>query len=258
VHLLLDGSGSMDWGDAGEGTGGQGDKGVNGWGTDKRMRERGDRGTRGGGDGGRNKWIYARRLAAALGYIALVAGDRLTVTGLKLQIPNSRSQISSLESQFGPVRGRGHALRLFEWLRGLEAGGTTDLNAGLRAYALSGGRPGLVVLLSDLFSPPGYVEGLTALAARGHEVAVIHVLAPDEVEPPLAGDLRLLDVETGQPQEVTLDTRTQALYRRRLAAWQDEIRASCRARDVHYVPVETGIPFDRVVLYDLRRSGILR
>jgi len=56
-------------------------------------------------------------------------------------------------------------------------------------------------------APVGYVEGLTRLAARGHEVVVIHVLAPDEVEPPLGGDLRLLDVETGEPQEVTIDAR---------------------------------------------------
>jgi len=57
---------------------------------------------------------------------------------------------------------------------------------------------------------------------------------------------------------VTIDARMRALYRRRLAAWRDEIRATCRARDVHYVPVETDVPFERVVLYDLRRAGLLR
>jgi len=216
VHILLDGSGSMDWG---------------------------------GGDRGENKWVYARRLAASLGYVALVSGDRLQVTLL---------QVASLPASFGPVRGRGHALRLFEWLEGLGPEGTTDLNASLRAYAISAGRPGLVVLISDLFSPAGIVEGVTLLAARGYEVAVIHVLAPDEVEPPLAGDLRLLDVETGGPQEVTIDAQVRALYRRRLAAWRDEMRAACRARDVHYVPVETDTPFERVVLYDLRRAGLLK
>ncbi len=243
VHLLLVGSGSMDWGGEEGGS-------VGVW----ERRGMGEGGTRGQGDEGReeNKWVYARRLAGALGYVALVSGDRLTVSVL-----SSFTHSSSTHFSFGPVRGRGHTLRLFEWLESLKAGGTTDLNVGLRAYAISGGRAGLVVLVSDLFSPAGYVEGLTALAARGHEVAVIHVLAPDEVEPVLAGDLRLLDVETGDPQEVTIDGGMRNLYRRRLAAWRDEIRAACRARDVHYVPVETDIPFERVVLYDLRRAGIL-
>jgi uncharacterized protein (DUF58 family) len=223
VHILLDGSGSMDWGDEP---------------ASQRVSEL-------------NKWTYARRLAAALGYVALVSGDQLTATNL-----NSPSAIR--HSQFGPVRGRGHTLRLFEWLEGQGAEGTTDLNASLRTYAISGGRAGLVVLISDLFSPAGYVDGVTALAARGHEVAVIHTLSPDEVEPPLGGDLRLLDVETGDPQEVTIDGGMRALYRRRLDAWRDVVRATCRARDVHYVPVETDTPFDRVVLYGLRKAGIVR
>jgi uncharacterized protein (DUF58 family) len=149
-------------------------------------------------------------------------------------------------------------LRLFDWLMGLEAGGTTDLDGTLRACALAAGRPGLAVLISDLFSPAGYLGGLTALAARGHEVAVLHTLAPDEIEPPLAGDLRLVDVETGELQEVTIDARTRAGYRRRLAAWRDEIQAACRARGVRYVSSETDMSLDRLVLYELRRAGVLR
>ena len=201
VHILLDGSGSMDWGGEGDGgTGGQGD--------------------------GENKWTYARWLAAALGYVALVSGDRLTVTNLNSPSAIRHSSFAIRHSPFGPVRGRGHTLRLFEWLERLDTEGTTDLNASLRAYAISGGRAGLVVLISDLFSPAGCIDGVTALAARGHEVAVIHTLSPDEVEPPLGGDLRLLDVETGDPQEVTIDGGMRALYRRRLAAWRDEKLAS--------------------------------
>ena len=134
----------------------------------------------------------------------------------------------------------------------------TDLNGSLRTYAVAGGRAGLVVLISDLFSPKGYVEGLGALAARGHEVVVVHVLAPDEVDPPLGGDLRLVDVETGEAQEVTFDATVQGLYRRRLAAWREEIAAACRARDVRYVPVETDVSFERVVLYELRRVGVVK
>lgn len=216
VYLLLDGSGSMDWGE-GE---------------------------------GENKWLYTRRLAAALGYIALAGGDRLTVTLL----PNPQSPILT---QFGPIRGRGHTLRLFEWLEGVPAQGTTDLNASLRACALSG-RAGLVVLVSDLFSPTGYLEGLTALAARGHEIAVIHVLSPDEVDPSLGGDLRLLDVETGEPQEVTIDATVRAHYRHRLAKWRGEIAAACYARGMHYLSVETEMPFEQVVLSELRRAGVIR
>ena len=253
VHLLLDGSASMDWG--GEETRGQGDG---------ETRRQGDQATERPSDqlttrprDHDNKWGYARRLTAALGYVALVSGDRLTAATLQSPLSPLLSPLSSLPSSFGPARGRGHTPRLFDWLTTLKAGGTTDLNATLRAYALAAGRPGLAILISDLFSPAGYIDGLTALAARGHEVAVLHTLAPDEIEPPLAGDLRLVDVETGEPQEVTIDPHTRARYRRRLAAWRDEIQAACRARGAHYLPVETDTPLDRLVLYQLRTARLL-
>ncbi len=215
VHLLLDGSGSMDWEGAEQGEG---------------------------------KWTYARQLAAALGYVALRDGDRLTVTALRAFPP----------TPFGPARGRGHVLRLFTWLEGLDADGVTDLNESLRAYALRSHRAGLVLLISDLFSPSGYVAGLTTLLARGHEVVLLHLLSPAEVEPPLGGDLRLVDIETGEAQEVTIDGGMRALYRRRLATWQAKISATCRARDVHYIPLVTDTPLERIVLYDLRRAGVVR
>jgi uncharacterized protein (DUF58 family) len=231
VHLLLDGSGSMDWGDRGNETEGAHPKLGQG--------------------NASNKWLYARRLAACLGYVALGGGDLLTVTSLHFQIPN-------LKPQFGPVRGRGNALRLFEWLKELVTSGTTNLNESLCRYAKQGTRPGLVVLFSDLFSPAGYVEGVNALAARGHEVALVHLLAAEEVNPPLSGDLRLVDVESGDTRDVTIDGAVRALYERRLAAWRVDIRAACRVRNMHYVPIETDTPFDRAVLYDLRRAGLVK
>jgi uncharacterized protein (DUF58 family) len=213
VHILLDGSGSMNW-----------------------------------GVGEENKWLWARRLAAALGYIALAGGDLLTVTTICRPQPVA----------FGPVRGQVSTLRLFEWLETLKAEGTTDLNAALRACALSGRRVGLTILISDMFSPTGFADGLTALAASGHELTLVHVLAPDEIDPPFGGDLRLLDVEGGVPQEVTVDAGVLALYRRRLAAWQEEIRAVCRARDVRYLAGATEVPLERIILYEMRRTGLVK
>ncbi len=196
-----------------------------------------------------HKFRYARRLAGALGYIGLAATDRVAIT------PLSEGRMAK---RWGPLRGRGHVLGMLSWLEGLSTGGTTDLNAALRDYALRGGRPGLVLLITDLFSPSGYTDGLTALQGRGHEVAIIHLLAPDEVEPQLAGDLRLVDSETGTGQDVTLDAAMRDLYVRRLQQWRDEIAATCAGRDVHYVTVETSTPWERVILYALRRAGVVR
>jgi hypothetical protein len=113
-------------------------------------------------------------------------------------------------------------------------------------------------VITDLFSPGGYQSGLSSLQSKGHEVGLIHVLAPEEIDPPLAGDLQLIDVETGDPQEVSVDGPLRELYRRRVESWRGEIEAHCLKRGVHYVPVSTERRWDEVVLYQMRKMGLVK
>ncbi len=196
-----------------------------------------------------NKMTYASRLAAALGQIGLSAGDQVTVTLLR----------SDGNRGWGPFRGRGSGLPLFQFLEsGGEAYGMTDLNLSLKDYALRGRRPGLLFLLSDLLSPGGYQEGLNALQARGFEVGLLHILSPDELEPAILGDVKLVDAETAGEAEITLDAATVAAYRERVARWQVDIAAICGNRGIHYVPISTGRPWDEIILQTLRERGVLK
>ncbi len=195
-----------------------------------------------------NKFVYGKRLAAGLAYASLTSNDRMLLSAVS----------GAGTESFGPARGRGRGVAMLRFVSGLNSSGVTDLNPALSDYALRGGRPGLILIISDLFSPSGYLDGVNALLGRGYEVGIVHVLSPDEIEPPLAGDLRLVDVETGQPQEVTIDSGMRELYKQRLEAWRTEIRYELRRRGAHYLMVETNAPWERVVLTDLRRAGLLR
>lgn len=213
VHLLLDASGSMDW----------------------------------PADDALNKFRYARRLAGALGHIALSANDRLNV-----------ACVGTRPAGWGPFRGAPQSLRLFQFLEAAQAGGPTDLNLALRDYALRARRPGLLLLLSDLLAPGGYQAGVRAAQARGYEVALLHILSPDEVDPPPAGEVKLRDVETGAETEISLDPAMAALYRQRLATWQAEIAAWSRRRGAHYIPIVTDLPWDQLVWRTLREGGVVK
>jgi uncharacterized protein (DUF58 family) len=195
-----------------------------------------------------NKLHYALRLAGALGHIGLTTGDMVTVTLL-----NSQN-----EQRWGPYRGQQNSLRLLQFLENGRAKGITDLNLSLRQYALRSGRPGLLFILSDLLSPSGYQDGLNALQARGYEVGLIHILSLDEVDPPVSGDLKLVDVETGADAEITLDATTLNLYRERLHEWQAEIANYCAKRHVHYIPLTTDLPWEKLVMQTLRIKGIVK
>jgi uncharacterized protein (DUF58 family) len=242
VHLLVDTSRSMDWGQP-------------------------------------NKLWYAVRAAGALGYVALAGLDRVTVTALGTSTNQPTNQqtnkptnqqtnkqiIDNSALYFPPRRGKGQALALFSFLQRLTPGGRTHLAPRLRAYAAAASQPGPLLVLSDLLDE-GWAEGLRALAARGFEVTVLHILAPDEVNPETSdwlsggpsGDFKLRDVETGAEVEITADYDLLERYRDGLAAWQEELRRFCGARGMHYVPVETSLPFEELLFAWLRQRGVLR
>ena len=51
---------------------------------------------------------------------------------------------------------------------------------------------------------------MRALLERRFDVHVVHLLDPEEMNPELAGDLRLIDSETGEVRELTVDARGRA------------------------------------------------
>jgi uncharacterized protein (DUF58 family) len=195
-----------------------------------------------------NKFVFAQRLAAGLAYTSLTSNDRMMLTAIN----------DTGVSLFGPARGRGRGVEMLNFVGKLKTSGVTDLNKVLVDYALRVPRPGLLFIISDMFSPTGHMDGINALLSKGYDVVVLHLLSPDEIDPPLAGDLRLIDIETGTPQEVTIDGPMRAIYTERLNSWRDSIRTDVMRRGGHYVFIETTAAWERIVLQDLRRMGLLK
>jgi uncharacterized protein (DUF58 family) len=201
------------------------------------------------GDGEEHKFNYALKLAAGIGSIALSSGDLLSVGFL---------QGGHVTSEFGPSRGQYALPRLFRFLESLKADQQTDLNASLRDYSIAPRRAGLVVLISDLFATDGYESGLRQLLSRGHEAALIHILSPDEVDPPLAGDLQLVDIETNAEQDVSIDGGLRNLYRARVQAWIQSTQADCRKHGIRYLDLVTSQPWEQALLLEMRRTGVVK
>lgn len=194
------------------------------------------------------KLLYAKRVAAALGFIGLVSLDRVAVTAFADK-PVARSPV---------FRGRPSLSRLLAFLDGLEPAGPGDFNAALRTASLTLTGRGVVVLLGDFLDKSGVTDGLRYLAARSLDVCVIQVLAREEVEPEFAGDLKLTDLEDGDVAEVTITAALLDRYRRTLDAFRADLADQCHRRGMTFLTTSNQLPFERLVLSVLRNRGLVR
>jgi len=199
-----------------------------------------------------DKFIYAKRIAAALGYIALHNYDRVRVGAFS----------DRMTPVFGPARGRPQTRLLFDALERLEPaeGASTDLTRGCRDFAMVHRLSGIVIFISDFFDRRGFEAALRYLLSGGpqSEIYIIHILSPQEVEPPLTGDLKLMDLEDGVEADVTITAPLLKLYRRNLDGFRSEIKEFASQRGMHYAFSSTAVPFHQLILEYLRRRGLLR
>ncbi len=200
------------------------------------------------GMGEPRKIDYARRIAAALAYVGLASLDRVSLVAFS----------DSIVGRLGAARGKGRIFKVFDFLRALRTGGQTDLAAAARTFVAQNKRRGLVVLVSDLYDPAGFEDGINFLRFNRYEPLVLQVFDPTEVHPPLKGDLYLVDCETGEGREVTVTPKVLARYAEAHAAYRKRIEEFCTSRQIAYFPVETSTPFDEMILRIFRKGGILR
>jgi hypothetical protein len=84
------------------------------------------------------------------------------------------------------------------------------------------------------------------------------VLSPDEIEPELAGDLRLTDVEDDDAAEVTVSRALINRYKHNLEVYCGQLKEFCTRRGINYLFTSTDVPFDQVILSYFRRRGLVK
>ena len=193
------------------------------------------------------KLLFAKRAAAALGYIALASEDRVMVSALAGRMARRRAS----------MRGSGRVFRLLGDLSAIEAAdGPTDLVAAARHAAAQLRGKGVVVLFSDLLDPAAD-RVIRELAATGSELIVLHILSPEEIDPALEGDLRLVDVENGEGIDVTVDLATLDAYKARVAAWKAGFADLAARRRASYVDLSSDANLANLMFNELRRRRVL-
>ena len=126
------------------------------------------------------------------------------------------------------------------------ASGTTDLGGAVKRAATRLGRRGCVALISDLYDDGDVQPALREARRMGHEVAVFHVLTPEERQLSPRGDVEFVDLETG----THLVANTPAIvdeYAARVAHFIEQARAFAVAEGIAFVEAGTSSPIDVVL-----------
>jgi len=210
-----------------------------------------------------SKFLYGQKLAAALGYIGLMNMNRVAITTLggKLRTvggAEDRIHPTPVMHAIKDLRGKRRLQDIARFLVAVEPDGVTDFGAAAKRLVMSRRGRGVMVVISDFMMKEGYQDGLRLLMGRGYDVFAVQVLSPQEVEPDIAGDLRLRDCEDADLADVTISAPLLKKYRQVLAAYNDQFRTYCARREINSVSVQSDTPLDTLILETFRKRGLLR
>ena len=200
------------------------------------------------GSGSALKDITAKKVAAALSYICL---SNLNKTGLMA----FSNQIIKIKP---PARGKQQYLAVLNFLLSLAPAGKTSINGCLGEYAAICKNPGIAILITDLFDPQGYQEGLRALAYRDFDINLIHVMDHDELEWSRTGNLLLTDCETGEKKITFVDHDLLATYQNKVSAFIAAAKSYCGHHGINYFLCDTSIPFENLLTNYLSKGALFR
>ena len=194
------------------------------------------------------KLHYGKQVAAALSYIGLVNHDRIMLDAFS----------TKLDRGMPSVRGRSQMHRVIGYLDSLKPDGRSDLTAAAKAFAIKHSGKGIVVVVSDFLDKKGYQEALRYLLARNLDIYVVHVMSKEEVEPDLAGDLKLVDSEDDDIAEITISAPLLRRYKENLNNFVGGLKQWCTKRGITYIFTTNHNPFDKLVLNYLRERGLVK
>jgi len=194
-----------------------------------------------------SKLRVAKQLAAALGYVAMCRADRVRVSAL-----------GPLGGSAPTLRGRSSLWKMLDYLDRVQPGHNVSLHDGVKEFVIRNPNGGVVVLITDLMDKAGYESALRMLIGRRMDVFLMHVLSPEEIDPPLRGDRKLIDVEDGDEAELTLNAYVLDKYRDTVRSFIGGARQFCARRSITYIPVRTETPVETIVTKYLRERGVVR
>ena len=191
------------------------------------------------------KSLSALKLSGTLAYLALNNLDRVCLNSLA----------GTLVRQSSVLSGRGMFRHCVDFLEDMQFGGITDLNSCIKKKEFKGS--GVSIVFSDFFTPGGIEDAVKYLLYKKQDVILIHVLSPEELNPEIEGQIRLLDSETGEARDISVTPAMLLQYDKELNLFMNKIREFCSRMGAAYIQVSSEEPIEKIVLEEFTKAGII-
>jgi uncharacterized protein (DUF58 family) len=187
---------------------------------------------------GVTKIEYARRIAGAIGHLAMQQGDAVGLTcvanGIVRNIP--------------PRRNPSHLMAVFDVLEQAKPQSETRLVPVLHELAETVRQRALIIILSDLFVEPEELRScFQHLRFRRHDVGVFHLLDPQELRFDFRRPMRFLDMEGGpaifaEPNEIA------DRYHKAIGGYLERLQQVVNESAVDYHRVSIDEPYEQLLI----------
>ena len=194
------------------------------------------------------KFDYARKLAAALCYVALVRLDTISIQPFA----------ESLGERFICGGGRHRFSPVMDFLGDLETAGHTAFLETVRQFISSYTQRGLLIVVSDFLDDSGCEKALQYLTDFGHELLLVQVWSDEDRMPPWNGELELVDAESGSHVKMQIDDQARERYTAAFDGYAAALQKIAVSNNGRYVSVSTSTPLEDVIFGTMvRAKGLL-
>jgi len=194
--------------------------------------------------GSDQKFEYARKLAAALCYVALVRLDTICIQPFG----------EGLGERFICGGGRHRFSPVMDYLAQLQTGGRTSFYQSVRQFISNYAQRGLLIVISDFLDDEGCEKALQFLSDFGHELLLVQVWSEEDRQPPWTGELELVDAESGSHVKMQVDEQAREKYTTAFDQYAEALQKIAVSNNGRYVGVASTMALEDVIFGALVRA----
>ena len=199
------------------------------------------------------KGAYAVAVAAALGFLAVHNMDKVSFKLMK----GSRA-----EDPFGTIVGKTTFFKAIKDLDNVEFADDTDIGACITGCPNVGFNDGLTVIISDFMTDSDWKKTVDYLNHKKRQVLLVHVLAPEELDPVYSGRINFIDSESADASDernmkLRITRSMQTAYSQALEDFIAGIKSFCNTRGAGYIMVDCDKSVEKTLFGELLKAGVM-